>query len=101
VNDVIPSEYADLLASTAPAHASTKGPERPHDRDGVADRRPRSGGPIEEIRPGDRVYFEPREEHWHGAAPDRFMIHIAMQESDDSGSPVTWGEHVSEEEYGG
>jgi len=61
----------------------------------------RSGGPIEEIRPGDRVYFEPGEEHWHGAAPDRFMVHFAMQEADDSGSPVTWGKHVTDEEYGG
>jgi quercetin dioxygenase-like cupin family protein len=60
----------------------------------------RRGGPIEEIRPGDRVYFEPGEEHWHGAAPDRFMTHLAMQEADDSGSPVTWGKHVTDEEYG-
>jgi len=60
----------------------------------------RRGGRIEEIRPGDRVYFEPGEDHWHGAAPDRFMTHIAIQEADDSGSPVTWGEHVTDEEYG-
>jgi quercetin dioxygenase-like cupin family protein len=59
----------------------------------------REGGPVEEIRPGDRVYFEPEENHWHGAAPDRFMTHMAMQEVDDSGSPVSWGEHVSDEEY--
>ena len=58
------------------------------------------GGPIEEIRPGDRVYFEPGENHWHGAAPSRFMIHVAIQEVDDSGSPVTWGLHVTDEEYG-
>jgi quercetin dioxygenase-like cupin family protein len=57
------------------------------------------GGPIEVIRPGDRVYFEPDEDHWHGAAPDRFMTHLAMQEVDDQGSPVTWGEHVTDEEY--
>jgi quercetin dioxygenase-like cupin family protein len=56
-------------------------------------------GPIEVIRPGDRVYFEPGENHWHGAAPDRFMTHIAMQEIDETGSPVTWGEHVTDEEY--
>src|SRR6478609_5547317 len=55
----------------------------------------REGGPIEEIRPGDRVYFEPGENHWHGAAPTRFMAHIAIQEADESGSPVTWGEPVS------
>ena len=60
----------------------------------------RRGGPVETIRPGDRVVFEPGEDHWHGAAPDRFMTHLAMQEADDSGSPVTWGEHVTDEEYG-
>ena len=59
----------------------------------------REGGPIEEIRPGDRVYFEPGENHWHGAAPTRFMAHIAIQEADASGSPVTWGEPVSDEHY--
>jgi quercetin dioxygenase-like cupin family protein len=60
----------------------------------------RHGGPIEEIRPGDRVFFEPDEQHWHGAAPDRLMTHVAIQEVDDSGSPVSWGEHVGDEEYG-
>jgi quercetin dioxygenase-like cupin family protein len=59
----------------------------------------RRGGPVEVIRPGDRVYFEPGENHWHGAAPNRLMTHIAIHESDDSGSPVTWGEHVTDEEY--
>ena len=53
----------------------------------------RRGGPIEVIRSGDRVFFEPGEDHWHGAAPDRFITRIAMQEV-DQGSPVTWGEHV-------
>src|SRR5213592_5324177 len=57
------------------------------------------GGPIEVIRPGDRVFFEPGEEHWHGAAPDRFMTHLAMLEVDDEGSPASWGEHVTDEEY--
>jgi quercetin dioxygenase-like cupin family protein len=60
----------------------------------------RRGGPVEVIGPGDTVHFEPGEDHWHGAAPDRFMTHIAMQEVDDSGSPVAWGEHVTDEEYG-
>ena len=59
----------------------------------------REGGPIEVIRPGDRVFFEPGENHWHGAAPNRFMVHIAMQQNDDTGSPVTWGEHVTDEQY--
>src|SRR5215216_1578210 len=60
----------------------------------------RRGGEIEVIRPGDRVFFEPDEDHWHGAAPDRFMTHIAMQDVDEQGSPVAWGEHVTDEEYG-
>jgi quercetin dioxygenase-like cupin family protein len=64
---------------------------------GLAQRR---GVAIEVIRPGDRVFFEPGENHWHGAAPNRFMTHIAMQQVDEQGSPVTWGEHVSDEEYG-
>jgi quercetin dioxygenase-like cupin family protein len=59
----------------------------------------RRGGPVEEIRPGDRVYFEPGEHHWHGAAPNRFLTHVAMHEADDSGSTVTWGEHVTDEEF--
>jgi quercetin dioxygenase-like cupin family protein len=59
----------------------------------------RRGGPIEVIRPGDRVFFEPDEVHWHGAAPTRFMTHVAMQQADDEGSFVTWGDHVSDEEY--
>jgi quercetin dioxygenase-like cupin family protein len=60
----------------------------------------RRGGPVAVIRPGDRVFFEPGEEHWHGAAPTRFMTHLAMQEVDDQGSAVTWGAHVTDEEYG-
>jgi quercetin dioxygenase-like cupin family protein len=59
----------------------------------------RRGDPIEVIRPGDRVFFEPGEDHWHGAAPNRFMTHIAMQEADDNGSLVTWGEHVTDDDY--
>jgi quercetin dioxygenase-like cupin family protein len=55
-------------------------------------------GQIELIRPGDRVFFEPGEDHLHGAAPNRFMTHIAMQEVDGQGSPVAWGEHVTHEE---
>jgi quercetin dioxygenase-like cupin family protein len=58
------------------------------------------GGPIEVIRPGDRVFFEPGEKHWHGAAPTRFMAHVAVQQADDGGNVVDWGAHVSDEEYG-
>ncbi len=60
----------------------------------------RRGGPVEAIRPGDRVFFEPGEEHWHGAAPSRFMTHIAMLEVGDDGTPAVWGDHVTDEEYG-
>ncbi len=56
-------------------------------------------GPVEEIKPGDRVYFEPGEKHWHGAAPSRFMAHIAIQEADENGSVVTWADHVTDEQY--
>ena len=59
----------------------------------------RRGGPVEVIRPGDRVFFEPGEEHWHGAAPDRFLTHLAMLQVDDDGSSATWGEHVTDQEY--
>src|SRR5213592_3176417 len=59
----------------------------------------RRGGLIEVIRPGDRVFFEPDEDHWHGAAPDRFMTHLSMVEVDDKGNSATWGAHVSDEEY--
>ena len=55
---------------------------------------------LRKIRPGDSVYFAPGENHWHGAAANRLMTHIAMQEADDSGSPVAWGRHVTDEEYG-
>ncbi len=61
----------------------------------------REGGTVEVIRPGDRVFFEPGENHWHGATATRFMVHLAMQQNDESGSPVTWGEHVSDQQYSG
>jgi quercetin dioxygenase-like cupin family protein len=58
----------------------------------------REGGPVEEIRPGDVVWFPPGEKHWHGAAPTTAMSHIAIQEKLD-GSPVTWMEHVTDAQY--
>jgi hypothetical protein len=61
----------------------------------------REGGAVEVIRPGDRVFFEPGLNHWHGAAANRFMVHIAMQPNDESGSPVRWGRHVTDEQYAG
>jgi len=67
--------------------------------EGVA-RAQRRGGPVETLQPGDRVFFEPGEDHWHGAAPDRFMCHLAVLDVDDEGIPATWGQHVTDEEYG-
>lgn len=60
----------------------------------------RWGGPVEEIRPGDVVWFPPGEKHWHGATPTTAMTHIAIQEQLD-GKTVDWMEHVTEEQYGG
>ena len=64
---------------------------------GLAQRR---GGPVEVIRPGDRVFFAPGEEHWHGAAPTRFMTHLAVLQVDEHGTSAAWGDHVTDEEYG-
>jgi quercetin dioxygenase-like cupin family protein len=54
---------------------------------------------VQEIRPGDVVYIEPGEEHWHGATRDRFMAHVAIQEGDENGQVVTWLDHVTDDEY--
>jgi len=59
----------------------------------------RRGGSVELIRPGDRVFFEPGEVHWHGATATRFMAHVAIQQAADDGSVVVWGEAVSDAEY--
>src|SRR4051812_18052972 len=60
----------------------------------------RWGGPIEEIRPGDVVWFAPGEKHWHGAAPQTGMTHIGLQEV-QNGKVVDWMEQVSDQQYGG
>ena len=57
-------------------------------------------GPVEEIGPGDTVWFAPGERHWHGAAPDVAMTHIAVQVPQD-GRVVDWQEQVSDRDYGG
>ena len=64
---------------------------------GLAQRR---GRPVEVLRPGDRVFFEPGEDHWHGAAATRFMTHLAMLEVDAEGRNATWGDPVTDTEYG-
>ena len=57
-----------------------------------------AGGPVEEVRPGDVVWFAPGEKHWHGASPTTGMSHIAMQEA-EAGATVAWGEKVTDTEY--
>ena len=58
----------------------------------------KEGEPKRLVRPGDTVWFEPGEKHWHGATEHKAMTHIAVQEAQD-GSPVTWMEHVPDEDY--
>ena len=58
----------------------------------------RDGGPVEEVHPGDAVWFSPGERHWHGATATTAMTHIAIQEQLD-GTAVDWEEHVSVEQY--
>lgn len=61
------------------------------------------GGEVIEIRPGDTIYTPPGEWHWHGAAPDHFMGHLAMWEGlgeGQTGPETTWGDHLTDEEYG-
>ncbi|TDK35026.1 cupin domain-containing protein [Rhizobium deserti] len=60
----------------------------------------REGGPIEEIRPGDVVWFEPDEKHWHGASLTTAMTHIAIQEN-LNGKVVDWMDHVTDQQYQG
>lgn len=60
------------------------------------------GGSVVVLRPGDTIYTAPGVEHWHGAAPDSFMVHLAIWEApapDSSEPETTWGVHVTDEEY--
>jgi quercetin dioxygenase-like cupin family protein len=72
-----------------------------HVMSGVARMQAR-GGQVLEVYPGQTVYTPPGEEHWHGAAPNSFMEHLAMLENtDDPATSTTWGQHVTDEEYDG
>jgi quercetin dioxygenase-like cupin family protein len=59
----------------------------------------REGGPVQIVQPGDSVRFDPDEVHWHGAGPNRFMTHLAVQEVDDEGTAAVWGEPVTDADY--
>ena len=59
----------------------------------------RAGGPVETVTAGDSVWFEPGERHWHGAAPNSVMVHLAVQQADETGNAAAWLQHVSDAEY--
>ena len=59
----------------------------------------KSGGEVVEVHAGDTVWFEPGERHWHGAAPNSVMTHLAVQQADETGSAATWLEQVTDAEY--
>ena len=61
----------------------------------------REGEAMMDVLPGDTVWFEPGERHWHGAAASSLMTHLAVQEADDSGTPTTWLQPVTDAEYDG
>jgi quercetin dioxygenase-like cupin family protein len=58
-----------------------------------------AGGPVFLITPGDSVWISPGERHWHGAAPDRVFVHLAVQEATSDGEEASWFEHVTDQEY--
>lgn len=59
----------------------------------------KAGGGVVEVFPGDTVWFEPGERHWHGAAPNSLMTHLAVQQADATGSAAGWLEHVTDADY--
>lgn len=59
----------------------------------------REGEPVQEIGPGDTVVIPPKTRHWHGAAPDQMMCHLALSETDDAGAATEWQEPVSDADY--
>jgi quercetin dioxygenase-like cupin family protein len=101
----VPSGPSRLSASSVhfTPGARTAWPTHPHgqtsDVTAGVGRCQRRGGPIEIIRPGDHVFFEPGADHWHGAAPARFMTHLAMLQVDEEGNSAFWGEPVTDKEY--
>ena len=103
--DPIPADKADLMAAVVHFSPGARTAWHTHAlgqtifvTEGVGCVQ-RQGGDIEEIRAGDTVFFEPGENHWHGASPDRFMAHVAIVKNPDSGSGTEWGRLVTDEEY--
>ena len=90
-------------SSTSPRAPPPRGTRTHSDRPSTSPRASayarKRGGAIEVIGPGDRVLFEPDEDHWHGAAPNRFMVHLALNEVDDDHTAANWGDKVTDDEY--
>ena len=61
----------------------------------------KAGGPVTEVLPGDVIWFEPGERHWHGAAPQHALVHLAVQRANEAGQTATWLEQVSDADYAG
>lgn len=59
----------------------------------------KNGERVVDVRPGDVIWFEPGERHWHGAAPDRMMVHLAVQRADETGKTAAWQEHVTDADF--
>jgi len=106
LNEVNPAPFeSDVRAAmvTFEPGARTAWHTHPHGQllqitSGIA-RVQKAGGEVIEVRAGDAVWFEPGERHWHGAAPNHLMVHLAIQRADDTGRAVTWLEPVSDGEY--
>ncbi len=103
--DTIPAEEANLVAVVVHFAPGARTAWHTHPlgqtlfiTEGVG-RVQREGGEIEEVRAGDSVFFEPGENHWHGASPDRFMAHIAIVREPESEPGTHWGRLVTDEEY--
>ncbi len=100
----VPARLRTLRVTFAPG-ARTAWHTHPHGQllhivSGVA-RVQKAGEPVVEVFAGDCVWFEPGERHWHGAAPDRPMVHFAVQQTDEAGNSATWLEQVSDADYRG
>ena len=61
----------------------------------------KAGERVVEVLPGDVVWFEPGERHWHGAGPVSMMAHLAVQRADEAGRSAVWQEHVNDSDYAG
>lgn len=103
INAGVVGSHVRALRVTFEPGARTAWHTHPHGQtlhilSGVA-RVQRAGGPVETAMAGDSVWFEPGERHWHGAAPNSLMVHLAVQQADETGNTTTWREQVSDAEY--